>query len=289
MTVTTRPPAPAADALAAPRRRHPVRRVLVAIGVVLLLVLIAAGIWVVSYLTPDGPGEFFDDFDGAAGSAPDPKIWGNDVGRGGWGNNELQEYTSDATALDGEGNLVITATIPRDGSAITSGRLTTKGKFSFQYGTLETRMKLPGGQGLLPAFWMLGDTTDVVGWPAAGEIDIVETPSTTSASSHHVHGPVSFTKKWSVGEGVRFERPLSEDYHVFGVTRSPGHIEITVDGEVAMTVDRDDIRKGTWVFDLPMHALFSLAVGGDWPGEPDETTPEVAEMKIDWIRYTPQG
>lgn len=265
-------------------------RVVIAVAIVLVVALVAAVVWLLPYAFADGPRTLTEEFDGPAGSAPDPSVFSLDTGGGGWGNGELQAYTADAVALDGEGALVVTATIPRDGSQITSGRVTTKGLFSFQTGRLEARIQLPEGQGLLPAFWLQGDSVDVVGWPGSGEIDIVETPSTTATSSHHVHGPVTFTKKWSIGEGVRHDALLSEDYHVYGVNREPGLIELTIDGEVVMTVTPDDMPEGgAWVFDLPMHMLFTLAVGGDWPGDPDETTPAVAQMKIDWIRYTPVG
>jgi len=290
MSTTMHPPTPAVADLAPPPRTPRAIRVLIAVAIVLVVLLISAVVWLLPFAFADGPRTLSEDFDGPAGSAPDPSVFSLDTGGGGWGNGELQEYTTDAVALDGEGALVITATIPQDGGPITSGRLTTKGSFSFQAGRLEARIKLPEGQGLLPAFWLQGDSVDVVGWPGSGEIDIVETPSTTATSSHHVHGPVTFTKKWSIGEGVRHDALLSDDYHVYGVTRGPGLIELTIDDEVVMTVTPDDMPEGgAWVFDLPMHMLFTLAVGGNWPGDPDETTPEVAEMKIDWIRFTPAG
>lgn len=229
-----------------------------------------------------------DEFDGAPGHPPDPNVWRAETGGGGWGNNELQEYTADAAVLDGDGHLRITATIPRDGSTPTSARLTTRGLASFEYGTIAARIRLPEGKGLLPAFWMMGDDLEQVGWPAAGEIDIVETPNSTDVSVRHVHGPSEDgTPKASVGDQLTHLHPLADDWHVYSVDREPGRIVLRVDGEVALETTDEDF-PGRWVFDQPMHLLFSLAVGGNWPGAPDATTPETAVMEIDWVRvYKP--
>src|SRR6185369_1263761 len=124
-----------------------------------------------------------DEFDGPAGSAPSSSKWGYDIGGGGWGNNELETYTSRTqnASLDGDGNLVIsvikeTFTGPdRITREYTSARLLTKGKFEQRYGGFAARMKLPFGEALWPAFWMLGNDIDKVGWPGSGEIDIMET------------------------------------------------------------------------------------------------------------------
>lgn len=280
----------------APRRSR--RRRWLALGLpacILTVVLVVGGLWWFTgfaFLTQryDDSQPLFDDFDGAAGSKPNPEVWSIQTGAGGWGNNELQEYTEDAVALDGEGNLVLTATVPRDGGTPTSGRITTHKRWSFGFGRLEARIRLPEGQGLLPAFWLMGDDIDRVGWPAAGEIDIIETPNDTSRSRHHLHGPIGWTEKWSMNEGVDMPEPLAEDFHVYAVEKRPGRVTISIDGRVVMDVEEWDIPlTGRWVFDDPTHVLFSLAVGGNWPGDPDETTPEVNEMLIDWMAFTPAG
>lgn len=261
---------------------------IVIIGVVAVALIWAGMLVHDGYGGKGAPGAMSDDFDGPAGSAPDSKLWTAQTGGGGWGNNEMQDYTAGAAVLDGEGNLVITATIPKDGATPTSGRVSTQGKWSFTYGRLSARILLPEGQGLLPAFWLLGDSISLVGWPGAGEIDVVETPNTTLKSMYHVHGPRSFTEKWSVAEGVAHTTPLSADYHVFTVDRQPGRVILSLDDQVVLDVSENEMpARGVWVFNYPMHALFSLAVGGNWPGPPDETTPEVAQMKIDWVRFTP--
>jgi beta-glucanase (GH16 family) len=139
------------------------------------------------------------DFDGAAGSAPDRSAWTNETGGGGWGNNELEDYTDsrDNSALDGQGNLVITAKREADGS-YTSARLTTQGKYTPRYGRVEARIQIPRGQGIWPAFWMLGSDLPQVGWPNSGEVDVMENVGYEPATVHGtVHGP-----GYSGGQGI---------------------------------------------------------------------------------------
>ena len=147
-----------------------------------------------------------DEFDGPAGSAPNSSKWGYDIGGGGWGNKELETYTNRTqnASLDGDGNLVIkvikeTFTGPdRITREYTSARLLTKGKFEQRYGRFEARMKLPFGQGIWPAFWMLGNDIDTVGWPRCGEIDIMENIGREPAIAHGtLHGP-----GYSAGNGL---------------------------------------------------------------------------------------
>lgn len=240
-----------------------------------------------------GPAGCSDDFDGAAGSPPDSRLWTVETGAGGWGNNEIQEYTADGVYLDGNSRLVIEArrmTTPDGAERWTSGRLTSKGKASYTSGTLSARIQLPDGQGLLPAFWMLGDSIDQVGWPAAGEIDVVETPGNTATSFSNIHGPDEGSPgaQRSVETSTAHDEPLSTAFHIYSVERSPGRIVIAIDGGVVADVTPESVPETMkWVFDEPFHALFSLAVGGNWPGNPDHTTPDVARMVVDWVRHTP--
>ena len=290
MTFTDAPPVATRSA---PARRPRRRWLMLGIAALVVLALVLGGLWWFtgfSFLAPRYGDDrvLFDDFDGAAGAKPDPNVWSIQTGGGGWGNDELQDYTEEAVALDGKGHLVITATIPGDGGTPTSGRITSDEKWSFTFGRLSARIRLPEGQGLLPAFWLLGDSVDTVGWPAAGEIDVVETPNDTSRSIHHLHGPTGRTDKWALNEGVDMPAPLADDFHVFTVEKQPGRVVIAVDDQVVMDVEEWDVPlPGRWVFDDPAHALFSLAVGGNWPGDPDSTTPVQNEMVIDWILYTP--
>ena len=261
----------------------------------LALVLLAASVVVPVVGTAVGEGgappveaTWADDFDGPAGSPPDAAAWTAQTGSGGWGNDELQTYTADAAVLDGDGHLVITATIGADGQA-TSGRITTQTKRSFGAGTVAARIRLPDGTGLLPAFWLLGDSVETIGWPAAGEVDVVETPFSTGTSTHLLHGGTlnAPTTDAQAGGDAVHDVPLSGDFHVFAVTRSADAVTWTIDDEVVQRVDRASAPDGLrWVFTQPFHVLFSLAVGGRWPGSPDETTPVESRMVVDWVRAT---
>src|SRR5262249_4496462 len=168
--------------------------------------------------TPGNTG-WSDEFDGPANSAPDGAKWTYDLGGGGWGNQELQTYTNltENVRLDGQGNLVIRALSTSSG--ITSAPLKTQNRLSAQFGRIEARIKLPAGQGLWPAFWMLGADITSVGWPACGEIDNMENVGREPSVNHGtVHGP-----GYSGGSGISARYVLaagqafSQDFHVFAI------------------------------------------------------------------------
>ncbi|QQD77465.1 glycoside hydrolase family 16 protein [Curtobacterium sp. YC1] len=228
-----------------------------------------------------------DEFDGPAGSAPNPAIWRYDLGAGGWGNAELQTYTDTRrnSALDGAGNLVITARREADGS-YTSARLKTEGTYTAQYGRIEARIRIPRGQGIWPAFWMLGADIGQVGWPACGEIDVMENVGYEPTLVHGtVHGP-----GYSGAQGISSTRqnpsgaPFADDFHVYGVDWRPGSVTWTVDGVAYRTVTRADVGSNPWVFDKPFFVILNVAVGGTWPGSPDASTSFPQQMTIDWLR-----
>jgi beta-glucanase (GH16 family) len=228
-----------------------------------------------------------DEFDGPAGSAPNPGIWRYDLGAGGWGNAELQTYTDSRrnAALDGAGNLVITAQREADGS-YSSARLKTESTYSAQYGRIEARIRIPRGQGIWPAFWMLGADIAQVGWPACGEIDVMENVGYEPGIVHGtVHGP-----GYSGAQGISaaYQHPsgaaFADDFHVYGVDWRPGSITWTVDGLAYRTVTRADVGSDPWVFDKPFFVILNVAVGGTWPGSPDATTRFPQQMIVDWLR-----
>ncbi|MFD7021317.1 family 16 glycosylhydrolase [Promicromonospora sukumoe] len=234
-----------------------------------------------------------DEFDGAAGSAPNPANWNLETGAGGWGNNELQNYTSsrDNSALDGNGNLVITARQDGNGG-YTSARLTTAGKVEPTYGRVEARIKIPRGQGIWPAFWMLGGQIDSgVPWPNSGEIDIMEN---VGFEPHMVHGTIH-GPGYSGGSGIgaSYTHPqgwsFADDFHTFAVDREPGRITWSVDGNVYQTRSTADVGGNQWVFDQPFFMLLNVAVGGNWPGYPDGTTQFPQQMVVDYVRVYDQG
>ena len=224
-----------------------------------------------------------DDFDGAAGTSADAGKWAYDTGPN-WYNGELQDYTSGATnaSLDGNGNLVIEARKEaREGRQYTSARLKTEGKKTFAYGRIEGRMKLPYGQGLWPAFWMLGGNS----WPNNGEIDIMENLGREPAIVHGTfHGPgysgaAGPTAAYTLPVGAKF----SDDFHVFAIEWETNTIRWFVDGNLYSTKTPADIQGNTWVFDHPFFIILNLAVGGDWPGNPDATTVFPQKFLIDYI------
>ncbi|MFC4629309.1 family 16 glycosylhydrolase [Promicromonospora alba] len=229
-----------------------------------------------------------DEFDGAAGSAPNPANWNLETGAGGWGNNELQNYTSsrENSALDGNGNLVITAR--RDGNGgYTSARLTTQGKVQPKFGHLEARIKIPRGQGIWPAFWMLGGQIgNGVPWPDSGEIDIMEN---VGFEPHMVHGTLHGPGySGGAGIGAAYTHPqgwsFADDFHTFAIDWAPGRISWSVDGTVYQTRTTADVGGNPWVYDQPFFFLLNVAVGGNWPGYPDGTTQLPQQMVVDYVR-----
>ena len=236
-----------------------------------------------------------DEFDQPAGSAPDPARWVHDLGDNGWGNAELQRYTGsrensfvadDPAAVNGKA-LVIRAVRGPDGK-YTSARLKTQGRFAATHGRIEARMKLPRGQGVWPAFWMLGESIATIGWPACGEIDIMEAPGHEPHKLHGtLHGP-GYSGKHGITKSTTLPggASLADDYHVYAVDWSPGRIEWSLDGRVYHRVTPADLPKGTkWVFDgAPFFLLLNVAVGGHWPGYPDGTTKFPQELRIDYVR-----
>lgn len=236
-----------------------------------------------------------DDFDQPAGSAPDPTKWVHDLGASGWGNAELQEYTAgranafvvDDPKADNGKALVIRAEKTGEKN-FTSARLKTQGKFSVSYGRIEARLQLPRGQGIWPAFWMLGDTHATAGWPECGEIDIVEVLGhETNKLYGTVHGPGFSGGKGVTGSIVLPPGPtLADGYHVYAIEWSPGRIEWSLDGKVYHTVTPKNLPAGgRWVFDDAKYfLLLNLAVGGRWPGYPDATTQFPQELRVDWVK-----
>lgn len=236
---------------------------------------------------------FDDEFDGRAGKAPDSRYWHPDHGGTGWGNQELQYYTPSGNAfLDGQGHLVLEARTQSGGirscwygpCRYTSGKeITYRGDsalFSQRYGHFEVRMKMPEGAGLLAAFWLLGDNINDVGYPESGEIDVVETlGNQTGAIEQHAHAP-------GLDFGSGFPLPTGQsisDWHTYAVTWTPTEIDWEVDGQTTQTLTEQQAAS-RWDFDHPFYLLFSLAVGGNWPGPPDAGTQFPARMLIDYVR-----
>jgi beta-glucanase (GH16 family) len=231
-----------------------------------------------------------DEFDGLSGARPDPSRWGYDIGGTGWGNSELERYTDDAASAsqDGSGNLAITVRPDTSGAACwygtcryTSARLTTANKFTTTYGRLEARIRLPGGQGIWPAFWTGGANIDQVGWPAAGEIDVMEhLGSFPSEVSGALHAPGwNILNSYQSPGGVSLE----DDFHTFAVDWSPTAVTWLVDGVAYHTEDLDGRGAAGAAFGLPHYLLLNVAVGGS-DGPPDASTSLPQTMLVDYVR-----
>jgi beta-glucanase (GH16 family) len=234
-----------------------------------------------------------DEFGGRAGAPPSSSAWVHDVGAYGWPNHELETYTDSTAnaARDGRGHLAIvarreTATAP-DGRTrdYTSARLTTRGRFSATHGLFAARMKIPAGRGLWPAFWMLGDDINAVGWPASGEIDVMEALGHDPRTVHGtLHGPGSGAAG-ALGSSFVAPGSLASGFHTYAVSWSPDSVAWLLDGKAYATAG-PEIRRRGWssIFNRPFHLLLNLAVGGTWPGPPDASTPLPATLLVDWVR-----
>ncbi len=241
-----------------------------------------------------------DEFDDPAGTPPNPAYWSYEIGDGtvntipGWGNSELQYYTSSTenSATDGNGNLVITMR-ESDGSLAcyygpceyTSARLISQYKAEFAYGRIESRIQVPSGaDGLWPAFWSLGTDIGEVGWPQTGEIDFMEYVSRLPNEIFGtIHGP-GYSGGASFGNVYQFGERVSNDYHTFAIEWEPDLIRWYVDGYLYHTAIPADVAPNEWVFNDPIFIIFNMAVGGNFGGpvSPDLTFPQ--EMVIDYVR-----
>src|SRR5579875_2796102 len=241
-----------------------------------------------------------DEFNAGDGD-PDPADWTYETGGGGWGNAEREVYCSPRTTdppcdpvgkpnsfVGADGYLHLVARRNAAGQW-TSARLVTHELQGFQYGRIEARIRIPKGQGVWPAFWMLGDDIKEHPWPACGELDIMENigkePGTVHGSAHGTGfaGGV-LTKPFALPSRKAF----GDDFHVYGLLWSPGEVQFYVDdpARVYATFTPADMPKGSvWPFDDGRYfLLLNLAMGGSWPGPPDAATPPVEEMLVDYVR-----
>jgi beta-glucanase (GH16 family) len=230
-----------------------------------------------------------DEFEGEEGSLPSSQYWTMEIGTGadGWGNQELQYYTDRPknVALDGEGHLVIQAHQESfGGMPFTSARLKTQGKITQKYGRIEARIQNPYGPGLWPAFWMLGENIEEVGWPQSGEIDIMEMRGQLPSVIHgSLHGP-----GYSGGNPVTQSYTLPNarfdaDFFVYAVEWHPERIDFFVNDYLYQRVMPDDV-SGEWVFDQPFFLLLNVAVGGNYVGFPTQETKFPQQMMVDYVR-----
>ena len=241
---------------------------------------------------------FKDEFNKAANSPVDSTKWTAEIGGAGWGNQELQYYTNDIENAyhDGAGNLVIKA-IKKDLSLsfkcwygqckYTSARLITKGKFDQKHGRFEARIKIPRGQGMWSAFWMLGNDIDAVGWANCGEIDVMENIGREPAIVHStIHGP-GYSGANAIGApfSLANNQKFADDFHVYATEWSENKISFYVDGNLYKTITPQNLPAGKqWVYEHPFFMILNLAIGGNWGGAPDDTTVFPQTMLIDYVR-----
>jgi beta-glucanase (GH16 family) len=223
-----------------------------------------------------------DEFDGAAGDAPSWQHWTAELGGG--DELQLQRYTASPAnaALDGAGRLAIVARREADGT-VTSARLITKGRVAVRYGRIEARIKVPAGHGVWPAFWMLGGDIDEVGWPACGEIDVMEYVGSQPRTVHGtLHGPGYAGVEHGIGAAHDAGVELADDFHVYGVDWTVEQITWRLDDEPYSTLARADVPF--WMFDHEFYLLLNLAVSGVWPGNATDDPALPVSMLVDWVR-----
>lgn len=253
-----------------------------------------AAVFAAAWLTVAGPAsaqtqppgwvlDWSDEFDG---HVLDRTKWVPETGGNGWGNDELEFYTArpENVRVDG-GNLVIEARREDYGGRhYTSARIKTAGKVERTFGRYEARIRIPRGQGIWPAFWLLGADVGKVGWPRCGEIDVMENIGREPGIVHGtLHGP-GYSGDHGIGKPSVLDRgAYADDFHVYAVEWEPREIRWYRDGILYHTA-RPDTVKGDWVFEHPFFVILNLAVGGGWPGNPDATTVFPQQMLVDYVR-----
>jgi beta-glucanase (GH16 family) len=234
-----------------------------------------------------------DEFNGPDGSAVDPSKWVHETGDNGGANSEREYYTDGtANAVVQGGNLVITAKQEPANTSdqcwygtclYTSARLNTSQGFNQMYGRFEARIQVPASQGMWPAFWMLGSNIGNVGWPACGEIDILESIDQASFAAGSLHSQgYDATAQYTLPAMASF----SQDFHTYALEWDASAITFFVDGMMYESHTPADAMSmgGQWPFDQTFFIILNLAVGGGWPGDPDNTTMFPQEMKVDYVR-----
>ena len=217
----------------------------------------------------------------------DLSAWTFETGNGGWGNNELEYYTdrSENASLQ-DGKLVIHALKESFGGAsYTSARIKTQGKKEFTFGRIDIRAILPKGKGVWPALWMLGGNINTVGWPASGEMDIMEL---LGHEPTRVYGTLHYGSLSNHGQRgdnyVLTTGSFSDQFHVFSVEWKQDQVSFYIDNNLYQTITKTDIGDYPYPFNAPFFFIFNVAVGGNWPGNPDATTYLPQWMIVDYVR-----
>ena len=226
----------------------------------------------------------------------DPEAWyfesgdGSQYGIPGWGNNELQWYLPDNASLEGGLLMVEARAESSNGRDYTSARIHTRDRFALRYGRVEARIRLPGGQGIWPAFWMLPQADQYGTWAASGEIDVMEAVNLGGSGGNNVHGTIHYGGEWpnNVQSGEAYVVPANATtgFHTYAVEWDASEIRWYVDGVLYAMQNSWYSTGGSFPapFDQHFYILLNVAVGGNWPGNPDASTAFPVVMEIDWVR-----
>ncbi len=240
------------------------------------------------YSTPEAyPGKTLVWSDEFNGTSLDQTAWTHETGAGGWGNNELQYYRPDNTYLTA-GNLIIEARKENfNGASYTSSRLITKGKKEFTFGRIDIRAAVPEGQGIWPALWMLGANINSVSWPACGEIDIMEL---IGSEPNRVHGTAHYGANFNQHQSKGNSKTLpgtakyGDEFHVYSVIWEQDQIRWLIDDVQFFEIKAADVAPAAYPFNQPFFFIFNVAVGGNWPGNPNNNTIFPQRMIVDYVR-----
>jgi beta-glucanase (GH16 family) len=226
-----------------------------------------------------------DDF--STGSTPDAAKWTFETGGDGWGNNELQFYTSGANSTISGGIMTITAKKENfSGREYTSSRMITKGKGDWLYGKFEVRAKLPKGRGTWPAIWMLSSDNSYGGWPSSGEIDIMEHVGYEQGRVHSsVHTSAYNHTRGTQKTASKVVADATDDFHVYRVDWTPFAVRGYIDGVQYFEFTNGNTGFTTWPFDKKFHIILNVAVGGNWGGvQGVDNTVFPAALQVDYVK-----
>lgn len=246
------------------------------------LILILLSIFCLSCKTKTPKVIFEDHFDG---SVLNQNYWNYDIGNGcpelcGWGNNERQIYTKKNVKVS-DGKLIITAT--KKDTVYQSGKIHTKKKIEFQYGTVEVRAKLPIGHGLWPAIWMLGNDIDKNTWPGCGEIDIMEYVGKEPHTIYNsLHTPSSYGN--TVNSKKTFKKDIEKGFHTYKTIWTKDFIEFYIDDEKVYTFSPKEKNEKTWPYNKPFYLILNLAIGGNFGGPEVDDSIFPKEFQIDYVK-----
>lgn len=213
------------------------------------------------------------------------KNWAFDIGGDGWGNNELQYYTDRSeNARVEDGLLIIEARAEEyENNNFTSARIKTQGLKFWRYGRYEARMKLPSGQGIWPAFWLLGTNVRQDGWPICGEIDIMENIGKEPFTLYGTVHAEGYSGENGLSGSIDSAEALSDDFHVYAIEWDEGEIHWFLDDQEYFSISANEV-PAEWAFDHFFFIILNLAVGGNWPGAPDDATVFPQQLLVDYVR-----